>query len=91
MRLSNTNDKRRGYEQVENEQNFRVLSSEKMEKNYPMVPPLDHFQGKNENCSSLARTISVSRQSFFANLTTFERRSRLKKISLLKITILKMG
>ena len=53
-----------------------------------LVPPLDHFQGKNKNFSSLARTISAS---FFANLTTFERRSGLKKISLLKIAILKMG
>ena len=56
-----------------------------------MVPPLDHFQGKNRNCSSLGRTISASRRSFFANLTTFERRSGLKKFSLLKIAILKMG
>ena len=40
-----------------------------------MVPPLDNFQGKNKNCSSLGRTISASRRSFFANLTTFERRS----------------
>ena len=62
-----------------------------MEKNHPMVPPLDHFQGKNENCSSLAKTISVSRRSFFANLTTFERRFGLKDFSLLKIAFLKMG
>ena len=48
------------------------------QKNPPMVPPLDHFQGKNENYSSLARTISTSRRSFFENLTTFERRSGLK-------------
>ena len=34
-----------------------------------MVPPLNRFQGKNKNCSSLARTISASRRSFFANLT----------------------
>ena len=54
-------------------------------------PPLNHFQGKNKNRSSLARTISESRRSFFANLTTFERRSGLKKFSLLKIAILKMG
>ena len=47
----------------------------KWKKNNPMVPPLDHFQGKNKNCSSLARTISTSRRSFFSNLTTFERRS----------------
>ena len=44
-----------------------------------MVPPLDHFQGKNKNCSFLVRTISASRQSFFANLTTFEQHSGLKK------------
>ena len=56
-----------------------------------MVPPLNHFQGKNENCSSLARTISAPRRSFFANLATFERRSGLKKFSLLKITILRRG
>ena len=43
MRLSNTNDKRRGYEQVENEQNFRVLSNKKTGKNHPMVPPMDNF------------------------------------------------
>ena len=63
----------------------------KMEKNHPMVPPLDHFQRKNKNCSSLARTISMSRRSFFANLTTFERRSGLKNFSLFKIVNLKMG
>ena len=60
-------------------------------KNHPMVPPLNRFQGKNKNCSSLARTISASRRSFFANLTPFERHSGLKKFSLLKIAILKMG
>ena len=60
-------------------------------KNPPMVPPLDHFQGKNKNCSSFARTISASRRSFFENLDTFERRSRLKRFSLLKIAILEMG
>ena len=55
-----------------------------------MVPPLDHFQGKNKN-RSLAKTISVLKQSFFANLTTFERRSGIKIFSLLKIASLKMG
>ena len=60
-------------------------------KKRPMLPPLDYFQGKNKNCSSLARTISLSRRSFFAYLTTFERRSGLKKFAILKITILKMG
>merc|ERR1711942_548418 len=65
--------------------------SKRMQKNSPMVPPLDHFQGKNRNCSSLARIISASRRSFFVNLTTFERRSGLKKFSLLKITILKIS
>ena len=63
----------------------------KLKKNHPMVPPLDNFQGKNENHSSLARTISASRRSFFANLATFEQRSGLKISSLLKIAILKMG
>ena len=60
-------------------------------KNHTMVPPLDHFQGKNEKRSSLARMISASGRSFFANLATFERRFGLKKFSLLKIAILKMG
>ena len=51
---------------------------QKIDKNPSMVPPLDHFQGKIKNRSSLARTISTSRRSFFANLTTFGRRSGLK-------------
>ena len=55
----------------------------KWKKNHPMVPPLDQFQGKNKNCSSLARTISASRRSFFANFTTFEWRFGLKNFSLL--------
>ena len=74
MRLNNHSQRRRvklaklqGFMQQENENNL------------PMVPPLGYFQGKNENCSSFARTISASRRSFFANLTTFERRSGLKK------------
>ena len=25
-------------------------SSPRMEKSHPMVPPFDHFQGKNKNC-----------------------------------------
>ena len=86
--LSNPSQKRRGYEQVKTS---KISSSENMEENHPMVPPLNHFQAKNENCSSLARTISTSRISFFANLTTFEQRSGLKKTSLLKITIFEMG
>ena len=49
------------------------------------------FKGKNKNGSSLARTISASRGSFFANLITFERRSGLKNLCLRKIAILKMG
>ena len=47
-------------------------------KKHPIVPSLDRFQGKNKNRSSLTRTISTSRRSFFANLITFERRSGLK-------------
>ena len=90
-RLNNPSQRRRGFEQVRDEQNITVSSSEKLGKNHPVVPPLDHFQGENINCSSLARTISTSRGSFFANLTTFERCSGLKKISHLKIAILKMG
>ena len=64
---------------------------QKIENNHPIVTPLDHFQGKNKKCSSLARIISASRRSFFANLTTFEWRSGLKIVSLLKIANLKMG
>ena len=66
MRLNNHSQRRRvklaklqGFMQQENENNL------------PMVPPLGYFQGKNENCSSFARTIS-------ANLTTFEQHSGLK-------------
>ena len=91
MRLNNPSQRKTGYKQAENAKNFRVSSSKMIGKYHPMVPPLDHFQGKNKNCSSLARTISLSRQSFFAYLTTFERRSGLKKFAILKITILKMG
>ena len=71
--------------------NLYGFTKQKIEKNHPMDPPLNHFQGKNRFRSSFARTISVSRRSFFAYLTTFEPRSGLKKFSLLKITILKMG
>ena len=90
MRLNNHSESRSGNEQGENSKivGFYV---EKIEKNHPMVPPLDHFQGKNENRSSLARTISASRQSFFENLATFECRSGLKIFCYLKIAILKMG
>ena len=66
-------------------------AARKFWNNHPMVPPLDHFQGRNKNYSSLARTISASRRSFFANLTTFEWRSGLKFFSILKIAILEMG
>ena len=63
----------------------------KMGNNHSMVPPLDHFEGKNKNRSSLARLISTLRRSLFANLTTFERHSGLKFFSPLKIMILKTG
>ena len=65
--------------------------AEKNGKNHPMVPPLDYFQGKNKNRSSLARTISTSRRSFFEKLTTFKWPSGLNFFPLLKIAILKMG
>ena len=72
---------RRGCDkQVNTSQKNKVSENQKCGKNRPMVPPLDHFQGKNENHSFLARTISASRRSFFVNLTTFERRSGLKKL-----------
>ena len=79
--MNKPTQRRRGYKKVKKKQIFFISSSEKMENNHSMVPPLDHFQGKNKHCSSLAGTISASRRSFFANLTTFERRSGLKKIS----------
>ena len=83
----------KGEEVISNGKTSKIVGflQHEFEKNPPMVPPLDHFQGKNKNCSSLARRISASRRSFFRNLTTFERRSGLKIISLLKIAILKMG
>ena len=28
---------------------LKVFSQQKIEKNHPMVPPLDHFQGKNKS------------------------------------------
>ena len=76
MRLNNpTSLRKTHYEDVKKYQNIRVSSSQKMGQNHPMVPPLDHFQGKNENVSSFARTTSASRGSFFAKLITFEQRS----------------
>ena len=76
--------------QVRNWKIVAFIQWENAKKNHPMVPPLDPFQGKNENCSSFAKTISTSRRSFFANLNTFERHSGLKDFSLLKMAILKM-
>ena len=84
-RLHNPSVRRRGNKCC------KVLCSKKLEKNHPMVPPLDHFQGKNKNRSSPARMISALRRAFFANLITFEQQSGLKNLSLLKIAILKMG
>ena len=89
--MCNTHNFKFLWDMIHPQTKYMILSNKKIEKNYPMVPPLDNFQWKNRNCSSLARMISASRRSFFANLTTFERRSGLKKFSLLKITILKMG
>ena len=71
---------KKGYEHVKKQEKRVCFTQQENGKNHPMVPPLNHFQGKNKNRSSLARTISESRRSFFANLTTFERRSGLKKI-----------
>ena len=59
----------------------------RIEKNHPMVPSLDHFQGKNRNCSSFARTLSASGRSFFAILATFERRSGLQYSILFKFLL----
>ena len=90
VNMCNSHDFKCLWDMIHSQTNYLVLSNKKG-KNYPMVPPLDNFQWKNRNRSSLARMISASRRSFFANLTTFERHSGLKKFSLLKITILKMG
>ena len=38
--------RRSGYEKIKNKQNCRVSFGENMGKNLPMLPPLDHFQGK---------------------------------------------
>ena len=79
---------------INNEKTSTILgfyATQNLKKNHPMVPPLDHFQGRNKNCSSLARTISASSRSFFANLAIFEPHPGLKEFSFLKITILKMG
>ena len=48
------------------EHNWRVSSSKKMVKNHPIVSNLDNFQGKKIDCSSLARTINMSREYFSA-------------------------
>ena len=53
---------------------FRVICRKKIQKIIQWFPPFDHFQGRNKNHSSLAKRISASRRSIFANLTTFERR-----------------
>ena len=52
----------------------------KIGKNHQMVSPLNHFRGKNKNCSSLSRMISVE-TIIFCELDHF---------SLLKIVILKI-
>ena len=69
---------------------YRLMQPEN-KKSHPMVPHLHHFQRGTKKCSSLTRMISASRRSFFANLSTFERRSGLKKISFYKIAIFKIG
>ena len=77
--------------QAKNLQYWRFHQERKCKNNHPMVPPLDHFQGKNKNSSPLARTNSASRRSFFATLTTFERRSGLKKFPFSKSWFWKWG
>ena len=56
-----------------------------------MVPHLHHFQRGTKKCSSLTRMISASRRSFFANLSTFELRSGLKKFPFTKSQFSKLG
>ena len=69
----------------------KIVGFERKKKMLQWSPLWIVFKGKNKNGSSLARTISASRGSFFANLITFERRSGLKNLCLRKIAILKMG
>ena len=87
MRLNNPSRIRKDYKQVKNEQNCRVSSTEKSSNGLPF----GSFSRKNKICSSLARTISASRRSFFENLTIFERCIVLNKFSPLKIVIFKTG
>ena len=90
IRLNIPSQRRRGNKQMKTSKIVGFYAAQNW-KNPPMVPPLDHFQGKDKNRSSFARMISASRRSFFANFATFERRSGLKIFSLLKIANLKMG
>ena len=46
MSLNIPSQRKRGYEQVKNKEKCRVISSNKMGKIPPMVPPLDHFEGE---------------------------------------------
>ena len=55
-----------------------------------MVLPLDHFQGE-KNAPLFPERSMLQDYHFFACLTTFERRSGLKKFPLLKIPNLKKG
>ena len=54
-----------------------------MGKNHPMVPPLIHFQGKIKIAHLLPEQSARQDDHFFANLTTFQRRSGLKDFPLL--------
>ena len=74
MSLNNPSQMRKDSKQIKNEQDCRVSSSKKSSNG----PPFGSFLGENQNSSPLARTISASRQSFFANWTTFEWHSGLK-------------
>jgi len=53
-------------------------ATKKMKRIIQWSPLWVIFKERNRNRSSFARTISASRQSFFANLTTFKRHSGLK-------------
>ena len=59
--LNNPSQRRTGDKQTKKLAQLKKLCNEKLKKNPPMVPPLDHFQGKKAH-SSLARTISASRR-----------------------------
>ena len=62
MRLNKPSQIRKDYEQVK----MSKIVGFHPAKNHPMVQPLDHFQGKNRNCSYLARTIAILKMGWLS-------------------------